>query len=87
MNFIPTRPTIGNPAEVQHCGRVSQWKVASGGRMGWVTGEDATEVAPPATNCVSNCQAQNRVRGGAVVLGSPAFVPLPNRLKPDFPTP
>jgi hypothetical protein len=61
------------------------WNVASGGRMGMVTGEDATEVAPPATECVQNCQAQNRVRGGAVVLGHPFPVPFDVRLQPPFP--
>jgi hypothetical protein len=75
----------GTFATVLHCGGISQWNVASGGRMGWVTGEDATEVAPPATNCVSNCQAQNRVRGGAVVLGNPFPVPDASKLKPRFP--
>lgn len=69
---------------VRHCGRVSQWLVASGGRMGMVTGEDATEVAPPASQCVQNCQAQNRARGGAVVLGHPSPVPDASRLKPEF---
>jgi len=34
---------------VSHCGGVSQWSVASGGRMGQVMGEDATEIAPAAT--------------------------------------
>lgn len=70
---------------VQHCGRISQWSVTSGGRMGWVTGEDAVEVAPPSTNCVQNCQAQNRVRGRAVVLGFPFPVPPASRLQPAFP--
>ncbi len=32
---------------VQHCGAVSIWDVASGGRMGFVTGEDSVEVANP----------------------------------------
>jgi hypothetical protein len=73
-------------ATVQHCGRESVWDVASGGRMGMVTGEDGTEVSPPATNCVQNCQAQNRVRGGAVVLGFPFPVPFEVRLRPDFST-
>ncbi|MBA2961362.1 MULTISPECIES: hypothetical protein [Ramlibacter] len=73
-------------ATVQHCGRESIWDVASGGRMGMVTGEDGTEVAPPPTNCVQNCQAQNRVRGGAVVLGFPFPVPADVRLRPDFST-
>ena len=53
--------------------------------MGWVTGEDATEVAPPATNCTQNCQAQNQVRGQSVKLGFPFPVPDANRLKPPFP--
>ena len=82
-NQIRTR--TGESVTVRHCGRVSVWDVASGGRMGMVTGEDATEVAPPATNCVQNCQAQNRVRGGAVVLGHPFPVPFDVRLRPPFP--
>lgn len=82
-NQIRTR--TGTFATVRHCGRVSVWDVASGGRMGMVTGEDATEVAPPATECVQNCQAQNRVRGGAVVLGHPFPVPFEVRLQPPFP--
>jgi hypothetical protein len=40
----------GTFTTVDHCGGVSLWRVASGGRMGLVLGEDATEVAPPATN-------------------------------------
>jgi hypothetical protein len=59
---------------------VSQWRVASGGRMGGVLGEDSTEVAPPATNCVKNCQAQNRGRGRFVNLGFPFPVPLASRI-------
>lgn len=70
---------------VQHCGRVSRWDVASGGRMGFVTGEDSTEVAPPATDCITDCQAQNQVRGRAVNLGFPFPVPAASRLKPNFP--
>jgi hypothetical protein len=81
-NQIPN-PT--HPGSVSHCGGVSQWSVASGGRMGQVMGEDATEVAPAATNCTQNCQAQNRIRGRATVLG---FGPFPVadavRLKPRF---
>jgi len=70
---------------VDHCGGVSVWSVASGGRMGAVFGEDATEVAPPATNCTRRCQAQNRVRGRSVVLRHPFPVPDTSRLKPRFP--
>lgn len=82
-NQIRTR--TGAFATVRHCGRVSVWDVASGGRMGMVTGEDATEVAPPPSECVEDCQARNRVRGGAVVLGHPFPVPLDVRLQPPFP--
>jgi hypothetical protein len=85
VNQIPKRD--GTLATVRHCGGESQWDVQSGGRMGWVTGEDATEVAPPATNCVMNCQAQNQVRGGAVVLGNPFPVPAESRLQPRVPSP
>jgi hypothetical protein len=75
----------GTFVTVDHCGGVSVWRVASGGRMGAVFGEDATEVAPPATNCTQNCQAQNRVRGRSVVLGFPFPVPDTSRLQPRFP--
>jgi hypothetical protein len=67
-------PNATHPGTVVHCGGVSQWDVASGGRMGQVMGEDATEVAPAATNCTQNCQAQNRIP-----------VPLNVRLQPRFP--
>jgi hypothetical protein len=75
----------GTLVTVDHCGGVSVWRVASGGRMGAVFGEDATEVAPPATICTHQCQAQNRVRGQAVVLGFPFPVPDASRLQPRFP--
>ncbi len=80
VNQFPNRPTIGGIDTVRHCGGVSVWSVASGGRMGQVMGEDSTEVAPPPTDCTQNCQAQNRVRGRAVVLGFP--FPLQNVLQP-----
>jgi hypothetical protein len=79
------RKRDGTFTTVLHCGRVSRWDVASGGRMGWVTGEDALEVAPPATTCTRKCQARNRVRGRAVVLGFPFPVPAASRLEPAFP--
>ena len=80
--------TIANPTHpgtVDHCGGESEWSVASGGRMGQVMGEDATEVAPAATTCTQNCQAQNRIRGRATVLGFPFPVPTPSRLVERFP--
>ncbi len=92
---VATRIAQGCPNQIQkrdgtfvtvdHCGGVSVWRVASGGRMGAVFGEDATEVSPPATVCTQNCQAQNRVRGQAVVLGFPFPVQDNVRLKPRFP--
>jgi hypothetical protein len=83
VNLIPKRD--GTLAEVLHCGGVTRWDVASGGRMGFVTGEDAVEVAPGATDCVQNCQAQNRVRGRSVKLGFPFPVPQNVRLQPRSP--
>ena len=79
----PRRP--GGTQTVDHCGGVSVWDVASGGRMGGVFGEDATEVAPPATACTQDCQAQNQVRGQAVNLGFPFPVPTANRFRPRLP--
>jgi hypothetical protein len=83
LNQIAKRD--GTSVTVDHCGGVSVWNVASGGRMGAVFGEDATEVAPPATACIKQCQAQNQVRGQAVVLGFPFPVPQASRLQPRFP--
>ena len=67
---------------VEHCGGRSVWDVASGGRMGFVSGEDAVEVANPPTDCVQDCQAQNQVRGRLAVLGFPFPVPAGSRLTP-----
>jgi hypothetical protein len=85
VNTVPAPRQPGGTATVDHCGGVSVWDVASGGRMGGVFGEDSTEVAPPATACTQNCQAQNRVRGRSVVLGFPSPVPAASRLAPRFP--
>jgi hypothetical protein len=85
VNTVPAPRQPGGTAQVDHCGGVSVWDVASGGRMGGVFGEDSTEVAPPATACTEDCQAQNRVRGQAVVLGLPFPVPTASRLVPRFP--
>jgi len=51
---------------------VSVWEVASGGRMGYVTGEDAVELSSGASTCVQDCQAQNRLRG-SVDVTDPAY--------------
>ena len=75
-------PNPFHPGTVVHCGGVSVWDVATGGRMGQVMGEDSTEIAPAATKCTQNCTAQNRVNGKAVVVGFPFPVSDPVRLKP-----
>jgi len=77
-------PNPFHPGTVSHCGGVSQWSVASGGRMGQVMGEDATEIAPAAKLCTANCTAQDQVQGRAVVVGFPFPVPDSVRLKPRF---
>ena len=79
-----TIPNPLHPGSVNHCGGVSQWSVASGGRMGQVMGEDSTEIAPAATACAANCTAQNQVNGRAVLVGFPFPVPDAVRLKPRF---
>lgn len=73
---------LGLTETKDHCGATSIWDVASGGRMGMVTGEDATEVANPPTACTADCQAQNQVKGRLAVLGAPASVPAGSRLAP-----
>ncbi|MEU2349636.1 hypothetical protein [Modestobacter sp. NPDC049651] len=49
----------------------SRWTVTPGGRMGGVLGEDAVELSAGATNCTSQCQAQNQVRGSLPVPTDP----------------
>jgi hypothetical protein len=73
---------LGFTETADHCGGMSIWDVASGGRMGIVTGEDATEVANPATTCTHKCQAQDQVRGRLANLGFPFPVPAGSRLTP-----
>ena len=77
-------PNPFHPGTVNHCGGVSQWSVASGGRLGQVMGEDSTEIAPAAKVCTANCTAQNQVQGNAVVVGFPFPVPDAVRLQPRF---
>jgi len=77
-------PNPFHPGTVSHCGGVSQWSVAPGGRMGQVMGEDATEIAPAAKVCTANCTAQDQVQGKAMVVGFPFPVPEEVRLQPRF---
>lgn len=79
----PRLAALDPPVEsIAHCGGISVWDVASGGRMGFVTGEDAVEVANPPSVCVQDCQAQNRVRGRLAVLDFPFPVDPLDRLTP-----
>lgn len=82
-NNITTR--TGATVVIQHCGQVAIYDVSSGGRMGFVTGEDSTEVAPSPTDCTRKCQAQNRVRSRSTVLGAPFPAPAASRFKPAAP--
>jgi hypothetical protein len=52
----------------------SVWRIEPGGRMGQVLGEDAVETSAGASACVSDCQAQNRIRG-ALPVTDPAYAP------------
>ena len=52
-------------------GTTTRWSVASGGRMGGVLGEDAIELAAGATDCTSDCQARNQIRGSVPVPPEP----------------
>ena len=49
----------------------TRWSVASGGRLGGVLGEDAIELSAGATNCTTDCQAQNRIQGSLTVPADP----------------
>jgi hypothetical protein len=51
--------------------------------MGFVTVEDAVELANPPSDCVSKCQARNRARGRLADLGFPFPVPAGSRLTPS----
>jgi len=77
-------PNPLHPGTVSHCGGLSQWSVETGGRMGQVMGGDATEIAPAAKRCTSNCTAQDQVQGKAIVVGFPFPVPDALRFNPRF---
>lgn len=52
-------------------GTVTKWTVQPGGRLGGVLGEDAIELSQGATNCTSQCQAQNQIHGSVPVPPNP----------------
>lgn len=52
-------------------GTTTKWLITSGGRLGGVLGEDAIELSAGATNCTSQCQAQNQIRGSLPVPPDP----------------
>jgi hypothetical protein len=72
--------SLGLSETRDHCGAMSIWDVASGGRMGMVTGEDSTEVANPPSDCITDCRADNSVGGRLEILGFPSPVPATSRL-------
>jgi hypothetical protein len=76
--------TLGLSETKDYCGGMTIWDVASGGRMGMVAGGDATEVANPPAACVSNCPAQDQVRGRLAVLGFPFPVATSSKLTPRY---
>jgi hypothetical protein len=76
--------SLGLSDTKDHCGGMSIWDVASGGRMGMVTGTDATEVANPPAACVQNCPAENQVHGRLAILGLPFPVGADSRLAPRY---
>jgi hypothetical protein len=76
------RDSPQSATKIAQTGGSSTWRVASGGRMGGVFGEDAVEVAPPAVPCTSHCQAQDQVRGKFPVLGFPFPVPAADKITP-----
>ena len=47
----------------------SVWQIEAGGRLGMVLGEDAVELSAGASQCVQQCQAQDRVQGTLPVPG------------------
>lgn len=73
---------LGLAETKDYCGGMSIWDVASGGRMGFVTGEDATEVANPPTTCVTTCQPEEEGAGTLANLGFTTPVPAGARLTP-----
>ncbi|MEF2975652.1 hypothetical protein [Subtercola sp. YIM 133946] len=52
-------------------GTVTKWIVQPGGRLGGVLGEDAIELSLGASNCTSQCQAQEQIRGSLPVPPNP----------------
>jgi hypothetical protein len=76
--------TLGLSETKDQCGGMTIWDVASGGRMGMVTGADATEVANPPAQCVQNCPAENQVHGRLANLGFPFPVGAGSRLAPRY---
>ncbi|KAH8603127.1 hypothetical protein B0O99DRAFT_666666 [Bisporella sp. PMI_857] len=68
--------------KVYQDGKMSKWSVASGGRLGCVIGEDATELGAVASNCTSKCQFQNRIRGSVPPSPDPvSLTPLRSELR------
>lgn len=78
-NFVG-RDSPQSAVRVSQTGTTTVWSIQSGGRLGGVLGEDATEVAPPAPPCTHQCQVRDRGMGRFVNLGFPFPVPAASRL-------
>jgi hypothetical protein len=74
------RDSTQSATRVSQTGTTSVWTVQSGGRLGGVLGEDATEVAPAAPPCTHQCQVMDQGKGRFVNLGFPFPVPAASRL-------
>ena len=86
----PSRTATPRPAHpsVAHCGGMSIWDVASGGRMGFVTGEDAVEVANPPTTCIAaTARRRTRSAAGWPSSASRSRCPAGSRLTPTAAVP
>ncbi len=73
------RDSPQSATELSQSGDTSVWSVQSGGRVGGVLGEDATEVGPPSVPCTHQCRVRDMGKGRFVNLGFPFPVPLASR--------
>lgn len=74
------RDSTQSATRVSQTGTTTVWTVQSGGRLGGVLGEDATEVAPAAPPCTHQCRVMDQGKGRFVNLGFPFPVPAASRL-------
>lgn len=66
--------------KLEQGGNTTTWFVPSGGRVGSVFGEDATEVGGVGSKCTSQCQNQDAIQGSLPVPPDPTN-PTPLRFR------